>query len=136
MNITITLSDRQAAGLTRTVADFNAKQAEADKLTPEQFALVEFGHIAKKWEASAPDAIPMAEWLQRWTDLEKRAALLMAAQNAQLLDWWVDLLNTVNFRYDDPRAQAGVPELCQSLEAAGVIDPGQAATRAAAILAY
>ena len=42
----IELTTRQTAGLARLVAEFNARVAEADQLTPEAYAVKECGVLA------------------------------------------------------------------------------------------
>lgn len=130
----ITLTPRQIAGLAKVTAAFNLRQGESDNLTVDEFAAKEFGHVAKQWEELVSETIPTGEWLQRWTPAEQAAALGMASQNAQIMDWWLTLLQTANFNLEDPRAKEGVPALCQALQAAGVMTDG--AARAAEILSY
>lgn len=132
----IDLTPRQTAGLARLVAEFNDRVAEEDQLTAEEYALKEFGVLAQTWEQHAPISIPTGEWMQRWTEAEQAAALGLAAQSPDIMSMWVELLKSPTVNLQHPMLVAGVPRLCAALESAGAISSGQAATRAAQIMAY
>jgi hypothetical protein len=136
MQITVTISDpRLAAGLQKQFAAYNAGQVPADVLTIEQFAaaMLPLKDWADRW---APASIPSGEWLQRWTADERKAARGLGVQSAQVQAWLDDLDAHVDVNLTHQEVIDGVHAVTAILEQQGVIAAGQAAVRAAAILAF
>lgn len=60
----------------------------------------------------------------------------MGLQNPQVQAWLDELDAHANVNLTHASVTAGVPAVCGALEQLGVIAPGQAAVRAAAIMAF
>jgi len=136
MQYTITISDaRLAAGLVKQLAAYNAGQADADKLTAEQFIVAMLP--LKEWaDTYAPEWVPTGDWLQRWTAAEKKAIRAMGLTDAMIQGWLDDLDANPQVELTGVRVQTGVPYVCNKLEANGFFAAGQGAVRAAEILAF
>lgn len=92
-------------------------------------------------ELSAPEpiretAISKSAWLKRFTQAERIGIRTLAKANPVVEDF-LELLNAAPdvVHLDDPDMVAGVPQVMAALESTGVIEKGQAASRAAVILA-
>ena len=135
---TITITDpRHLAGIAKQVTAFNGGQGDGNTLTVEQYLGAMLDPQIQEWtERHAPISIPTGDWMQRWTAAEQAAALGLAAQSPDIMSMWVELLKSPTVNLEHPLLVQGVPQLCAALESAGAISSGQAATRAAQIMAY
>lgn len=138
MDYTITISDqRLVAGIAKQTARFNAGQAEGYTLTEAQFLAAMLDSQINEWANElAPAAIPLGQFLARWTPEEQAGAFTLGGQSEEMRTLWLTLLQAEPVHLDDARLIAGVPQVCAALEQMGVIAPGRAAARAAAIMAF
>lgn len=139
MDITIT-NPRTAATLAKMCDEYNARPGQGEGNTPltlDEFCALELGALANaQADRLCPNSLPTGDWLQRWTPEEQAGALALAGQSDAVKGLWLALLQHATVELDNPELVAGVPQLCAALESIGVITSGQAATRAAEIMAY
>lgn len=122
MNISTVPTAAQIAGLAIVRDEFNARVAEADQLTSEQFAAKEFTALANQWAARAL-AIPAFAFVQRFTATEYATIVTAAQGNADLAGYLALLAQHPVVNLDDPRTIGGL----ELLEGAGILAPGRAA---------
>lgn len=126
---------RYVAAIDKQLAAYNAGQEEADTLTAEQYLATQLP--LPDWaDRHAPAAIPLGDWLQRWTEDEREGALQLAGANSDIRALWLKLIGSQLVHLDHESLLHGVPLVCAALEKMGKIEEGQAAVRATAITAY
>lgn len=79
----IDLTVAQADGLAKAVAEFNARVAEGDQLTSEQYAIKEFGVLADQWAKRATE-IPSADFVLRFPPAKMAAIIAACEVHAEL----------------------------------------------------
>jgi len=159
MQVNIDFAPRELAGLKRETDAYDAAQASAYQarlaaltdasppfpvdplvepvpLTVEEFVVASLAGRWVIWSQLAPASIPIGDWMQRFSAAEQAAALALVAQFPEVLTMWIELIKSPTGKLTHPLLVAGVPRLCSALESAGVIAGGQAATRAAQIMAF
>ena len=134
------MNARQTVTLAKLHAEYNNRPGQSEGNTPltyEEWIDIELGAIANAaQDRLCPNSLPTGEWLQRWTPEEQAGALTLATQSEVVKGLWLALLQHSTVELDNAELVAGVPQLCAALESIGVIASGQAAARAAAIMAY
>lgn len=119
MDITITLTDSQAAGLTKALAAYNDGN---EALTAEQYVAAVLKPQADAW-AQTILSIPSASFILRFTATEIATIMGAAAQVPELQAYLDRLSSEPTVNLSNAEAIAGV----LALEAYGLIAAGRAA---------
>lgn len=133
--ISADLNTAALASIAALSEELNAEVlAKQQAETARDAALAQVAQLRAQIAAYAE--IPSGEWLQRWTAEERQAVRYVLAPNSPQIRAWLEMLDASPVVHlDHVEIQQGTPVVCAALEQIGVIAPGQAAARAAAITA-